>query len=84
MVSYLALMAKRPDFAIFHAGLPILGRDGTLAEVQTRAPAAGHVFAKTGTYAVDDPLNRKLLVTGKGLAGYLTTAAGKHRAATVR
>ena len=34
MVSYLAMMAKRPDFAIFHAGLPILGRDGTLAETR--------------------------------------------------
>jgi D-alanyl-D-alanine carboxypeptidase/D-alanyl-D-alanine-endopeptidase (penicillin-binding protein 4) len=83
MVSYLAMMAKRPDFAIFHAGLPILGRDGTLAEVQTSAPAAGHVFAKTGTYAVDDPLNRRLLITGKGLAGYLTTAAGKRLAFAV-
>jgi D-alanyl-D-alanine carboxypeptidase/D-alanyl-D-alanine-endopeptidase (penicillin-binding protein 4) len=83
MVSYLAMMAKRPDFAIFHAGLPILGRNGTLAEVQVNAPAAGHVFAKTGTYAVDDPLNRRLLVTGKGLAGYLTTAAGKHLAFAV-
>jgi D-alanyl-D-alanine carboxypeptidase/D-alanyl-D-alanine-endopeptidase (penicillin-binding protein 4) len=80
MVSYLAMMAKRPDFAIFHAGLPILGRDGTLAEVQVSSPAAGHVFAKTGTYAVDDPLNRRLLVTGKGLAGYLTTTAGKRLA----
>jgi D-alanyl-D-alanine carboxypeptidase/D-alanyl-D-alanine-endopeptidase (penicillin-binding protein 4) len=83
MVSYLAMMAKRPDFALFHAGLPILGRDGTLAEVQVSAPAAGHVFAKTGTYAVDDPLNRRLLVTGKGLAGYLTTTTGKHLAFAV-
>jgi len=29
---------------------------------------------------VDDPLNRRLLITGKGLAGYLTTAAGKRLA----
>lgn len=30
-----------------------------------------------------DPLNRRLLVTGKGLAGYLTTAAGKRLAFAV-
>jgi D-alanyl-D-alanine carboxypeptidase/D-alanyl-D-alanine-endopeptidase (penicillin-binding protein 4) len=77
MVSYLAAMAKRPDYPTFQRGLPILGRDGTLWDIQTESPAAGHVFAKTGTFAVDDPLNRRLLVTGKGLAGYLTTAQGE-------
>ncbi len=80
MVAYLAVMAKRPDFAVFQAALPILGRDGTLFDIQPDSPAAGHVFAKTGTYGVDDPLNRRVLVTGKGLAGYLTTAAGRRLA----
>ena len=80
MVSYLAYMASRPDFATFRAALPILGRDGTLFDIQPTAPAAGHVVAKTGTYVVDDPLNRRLLVTGKGLAGYMTTADGRHLA----
>jgi D-alanyl-D-alanine carboxypeptidase len=32
---------------------------------------------------VGDPLNRRLLVTGKGLAGYLTTTAGKRLAFAV-
>jgi D-alanyl-D-alanine carboxypeptidase/D-alanyl-D-alanine-endopeptidase (penicillin-binding protein 4) len=80
MTSYLAAMAKRPDFAVFQAALPILGRDGTLFDIQPGSPAAGHVFAKTGTYGVDDPLNRRVLVTGKGLAGYMTTAAGRRLA----
>ncbi|MEP7383636.1 MAG: hypothetical protein ABI910_18265, partial [Gemmatimonadota bacterium] len=31
----------------------------------------------TGTFAVDDPLNRTLLIEGKGFAGYMTTASGK-------
>jgi PBP4 family serine-type D-alanyl-D-alanine carboxypeptidase len=83
MVSYLAMMAKRPDAALFQAALPVLGRDGTLVDIQKTAPAAGHVSAKTGTYLVGDPLNRRLLVTGKGLAGYLTTMAGKHLAFAV-
>jgi PBP4 family serine-type D-alanyl-D-alanine carboxypeptidase len=80
MVSFLAAMAKRPDNATFLRALPILGRDGTLWDIQPEAAAAGHVFAKTGTFAVDDPLNRRLLVTGKGLAGYMTTAQGERLA----
>jgi len=80
MVSYLAAMAKRPDYSTFQRALPILGRDGTLWDIQTESPAAGHVFAKTGTFATDDPLNRRLLVTGKGLAGYMTTASGERMA----
>ena len=80
MVSYLAAMAKRPDIPTFLRALPVLGRDGTLWDIQTESPAAGHVFAKTGTFAVDDPLNKRLLVTGKGLAGYMTTAQGERLA----
>ena len=77
MVNYLTAMSKRPDAELFKAALPVLGRDGTLWDIQTESPAAGHVFAKTGTFAVDDPLNGRLLVTGKGLAGYITSAQGE-------
>ena len=77
MVSYLSAMAKRPDYPTFQHALPVLGRDGTLWNIQTESPAAGHVFAKTGTFAVEDPLNKRTFVTGKGLAGYLTTAQGE-------
>ena len=42
--------------------------------------AAGHVHAKTGTFGVGDPLNGRLLITGKGLAGYMTTARGERLA----
>ena len=77
MVSYLRMMSRRADFGAFKAALPVLGRDGTLYQIQPKSPAAGHVFAKTGTYAVDDPLNQGLFVTAKGLAGYMTTSSGK-------
>ncbi|MEP7064997.1 MAG: D-alanyl-D-alanine carboxypeptidase/D-alanyl-D-alanine-endopeptidase [Gemmatimonadota bacterium] len=83
MVSYLAYMSQQKDSAIFRAALPVLGRDGTLWNIQPSSPAAGHVFAKTGTFAVYDPLNRRLLVTGKGLSGYITTADNRHLAFTV-
>jgi N-acyl-D-amino-acid deacylase len=42
------------------------------------SPAAGHVHAKTGTYGQYDALNKKLMITGKGLAGYMDTANGQH------
>ncbi len=80
MVSYLTAMSKRPDHDTFLRALPILGRDGTLWDIQPESPAANHVVAKTGTFAVDDPLNRRLLVTGKGLAGYMTTTQGERLA----
>jgi len=80
MVRYLAYMARRPDFPVFLRALPILGRDGTLWNIQTSSPAAGQVHAKTGTYTAYDPLNRNVMVTGKGLAGYFTTPAGEHMA----
>jgi PBP4 family serine-type D-alanyl-D-alanine carboxypeptidase len=80
MVHFLAMMARRPDFVVFHDALPVLGHDGTLWNIQTDSPAAGHVFAKTGTYGAYDRLNRRLMVTGKGLAGYMTTPAGHHLA----
>lgn len=80
MVSYLEYMYKRPDFPVFFKALPILGQDGTLHNIQTQSPAAGHVFAKTGTYGDLDQLNRRVMLTAKGLAGYITTSSGEHLA----
>ena len=80
MVSFLAYMSKQKDFQVFYNALPILGRDGTLFDIQPASPAAGSVHAKTGTFSNYDPLNRVLLVTGKGLAGYMTTRSGEHLA----
>jgi hypothetical protein len=74
---YLLFMAKQKDFPDFHRALPVLGRDGTLAKIQVNSPAAGHVHAKTGTYGAYDALNRKFMVTGKGLSGYMETAGGQ-------
>jgi PBP4 family serine-type D-alanyl-D-alanine carboxypeptidase len=80
MVSYLVYMSKQKNFQVFYDALPILGRDGTLFDIQPASPAAGFVHAKTGTFSVYDPLNRRLLVTAKGLAGYMTTRDGQHLA----
>src|SRR5581483_9014986 len=83
VVKYLAYMAQSKDAQIFRRALPVLGRDGTLAKIETDSPAAGHVFAKTGTYLVPDLLNKNLLVTGKGLAGYMETQSGDELAFAV-
>ena len=80
MVGFLAYMSKQKSFQVFYDALPILGRDGTLVDIQTASPAAGKVHAKTGTFSTYDALNRRLLITGKGLAGYMTTRSGKHLA----
>ncbi len=80
MVNYLAYMSRQKDSAYFYNALPILGRDGTLWNIEQSSPAAGHVHAKTGTFNVPDPLNRRMFVTGKGIAGYITTANGQHLA----
>lgn len=77
MCHYLAYWKTRPDFSVLFNGLPILGKDGTLAKIQKDNPGAGHVFAKTGTYAAEDKLNSRLMLNGKGLAGYVQTKSGK-------
>ncbi|MEO8725183.1 MAG: D-alanyl-D-alanine carboxypeptidase/D-alanyl-D-alanine-endopeptidase [Acidobacteriaceae bacterium] len=80
MVHYLGYMAKQADYPLFHRALPVLGRDGTLVDTQKNTPAAGKVFAKTGTYDAYDMLNKRIMLTGKGLAGYTTTQTGQHLA----
>lgn len=78
MVHYLLFLSKQKNFDDFYHALPILGKDGTLFKTQANSPAAGHVHAKTGTYDIFDALNKNLLVTGKGLAGYMDTQSGQH------
>ncbi|GIW85824.1 MAG: D-alanyl-D-alanine carboxypeptidase/D-alanyl-D-alanine-endopeptidase [Isosphaeraceae bacterium] len=77
-VSLLRTMSSRPEFSVYRAALPILGRDGTLARaVDPDSPARGHVWAKTGTYYVEDGLTGKTVLTSKALAGYMETASGR-------
>lgn len=83
MVHFLAFERKQPEFWAFHAGLPVLGRDGTLADIARSSPAAGHVAAKTGTWEDEDYLNSRIMVRAKGLAGYFTSRSGKHIAFAV-
>ncbi len=77
MVRYLRFLSQQKDFPDFYGALPILGRDGTLVRIQVHSPAAGHVHAKTGTFDLYDALNRRTMLEGKGLAGYMDTSSGQ-------
>jgi D-alanyl-D-alanine carboxypeptidase/D-alanyl-D-alanine-endopeptidase (penicillin-binding protein 4) len=77
-VQLLRHFSSRPDAAAYKAALPILGADGTLSEaVGPESPARGKVYAKTGTYFVDNTLGGKFMLTSKALAGYMTTATNR-------
>ena len=83
MVRYLEFISKQSFFPVFYRALPILGKDGTLWDIQADSPAAGHVRAKTGTYAVYNALAQNLMVTGKGLAGFVERKDGKRLAIAI-
>ncbi|HEX6116217.1 MAG TPA: D-alanyl-D-alanine carboxypeptidase/D-alanyl-D-alanine-endopeptidase [Solirubrobacterales bacterium] len=72
-------VANEPYGAALRAGLPILGRDGSLATTLPDSPAAGHVFAKTGTRGTTTPDGRTLLLA-QTLVGYVSTASGRELA----
>ncbi|HEV3195476.1 MAG TPA: D-alanyl-D-alanine carboxypeptidase/D-alanyl-D-alanine-endopeptidase [Candidatus Cybelea sp.] len=77
MVHYLAWAYRQPWYPQLLRGLPILGVDGTLADIQRSSPARDKVFAKTGTDDSDNYLTGGG-VYEKGLAGYTTTRSGRH------
>ncbi|MBN9522815.1 D-alanyl-D-alanine carboxypeptidase/D-alanyl-D-alanine-endopeptidase [bacterium] len=76
-VQLLRGMAGRPEWAAYRAGLPVLGVDGTLADVVGRdSPARGKVLAKTGTLIWFDAANDRFLLRSKALAGTMATRTG--------
>ncbi len=70
-------MSKRPEWEVYKAALPVLGVDGTLAEVVPKSsPAKGKVSAKTGTLVWYDSVNERSFLKSKALAGTMTTKTG--------
>jgi serine-type D-Ala-D-Ala carboxypeptidase/endopeptidase (penicillin-binding protein 4) len=66
-VQLLGYAAKQPWGELYRSTLPVAGEDGTLMDRMKNTPAAGHVFAKTGTI---EHVN--------ALSGYATTERGAH------
>jgi serine-type D-Ala-D-Ala carboxypeptidase/endopeptidase (penicillin-binding protein 4) len=62
--------------------LPVLGRNGTVANVLIKSPVAGHAQFKTGNRAVGSPTNQ-VVPLGNSLAGYVQTKSGRHVTAMV-
>jgi PBP4 family serine-type D-alanyl-D-alanine carboxypeptidase len=83
MVRFLVYLTKQVFFPAYFAALPVLGKDGTLWDIQVNSAAAGHVMAKTGTYGSYNALGKNLMVDGKGLAGYVKTKDGRTLAIAV-
>jgi D-alanyl-D-alanine carboxypeptidase/D-alanyl-D-alanine-endopeptidase (penicillin-binding protein 4) len=80
-VRFLAYVRRQSYYPDIFRGLPIMGVDGTLFNIQTHAAGAGKVHAKTGTNGFADGLNaNRLFLTGKGLLGFMTSRSGKHLA----
>jgi D-alanyl-D-alanine carboxypeptidase/D-alanyl-D-alanine-endopeptidase (penicillin-binding protein 4) len=74
-IKFLAHLIRRPYFARYRQALPIMGRDGTLAGNQPTSPAAGHVYAKTGTGVIHTPTGGAMV--NKALAGYIELPDGR-------
>lgn len=76
MTEFHRQVASEPYGPALEAGLPVLGRNGSLATTLRKSPAAGHVFAKTGTRGTTTPDGRTLLL-GQTLVGYISTKSGR-------
>lgn len=66
-VTLLRWAAEQPWAETFRSVLPIAGEDGTLMDRMKNTPAAGHIWAKTGSLSHVD-----------SLAGYATSTRGAH------
>lgn len=84
VTKWLEIMAKGPIAEPFANALPILAVDGSLAFVNhfktdaTLAGAAGNVFAKPGSYVIEDKLG--MVIKGQAFAGYINSKNNHHLA----
>lgn len=73
-VQLLTLMNRQKTFPSYFDSLPILGVDGSLAEIGTDSPARGKVFAKTGTFLDRSGIRAQVV------AGYIDALSGRRLA----
>jgi D-alanyl-D-alanine carboxypeptidase/D-alanyl-D-alanine-endopeptidase (penicillin-binding protein 4) len=66
IVQILRYSAAQPWGELYRSSLPVAGQDGTLADRMKNTPAAGRVFAKTGTIGHTN-----------AISGYTTTISGE-------
>lgn len=68
---------KQPEAETFRTMLPELGVNGSLANDCKDCPARGKVFAKTGTVALPDLVNQRL-IQAESLGGYMEVEDGRY------
>jgi D-alanyl-D-alanine carboxypeptidase/D-alanyl-D-alanine-endopeptidase (penicillin-binding protein 4) len=76
VIDILGYWLKQPQAETFREMLPVLGVNGSIANVCKDCPAKGKVFAKTGTVGNADLLNERL-VEAESLGGYLEVEPGR-------
>jgi D-alanyl-D-alanine carboxypeptidase/D-alanyl-D-alanine-endopeptidase (penicillin-binding protein 4) len=82
LATLLRAIPHTPYGPAFVDALPILGRDGTLANVLSNAPVAGHAQIKTGNRVVPNGAGQ-INVLGNSLAGYVETSHGRRVVLTI-
>jgi D-alanyl-D-alanine carboxypeptidase/D-alanyl-D-alanine-endopeptidase (penicillin-binding protein 4) len=75
-IELLRYWLRQPQAKTFRLMLPVMGVDGGLAKTCTGCPAKGKVFAKTGTVALPDLVNNRLVLSWS-YGGYLEAGPGK-------
>ena len=68
--------AQAPYATVLADSLPVLGKDGSLANVLPDSPAAGKVRMKTGNRVAGTPAGQ-IIVLGNSLAGYIEATSGR-------
>ncbi len=76
MATFYRNVVGTPYGTAFGDALPILGKDGTLANVLTDSPLAGKARMKTGNRGVGTPAGQ-LILLGNSLAGYVEGDSGR-------
>jgi serine-type D-Ala-D-Ala carboxypeptidase/endopeptidase (penicillin-binding protein 4) len=74
-IKFLTYISQQPYFPEYRTALPIMGKDGSLANVQPNSPAAGHVYAKTGSGGSLGPGDT--IHVDKALAGFIELPDGR-------
>jgi D-alanyl-D-alanine carboxypeptidase/D-alanyl-D-alanine-endopeptidase (penicillin-binding protein 4) len=76
MATFLRRAASTSYGPTLYNALPVLGRNGTLANDLPKSSVAGNAQVKTGNRAVGSATNQ-LILLGNTLAGYLETKSGR-------
>jgi D-alanyl-D-alanine carboxypeptidase/D-alanyl-D-alanine-endopeptidase (penicillin-binding protein 4) len=76
LATFLLEAASTPYGDALFDALPVLGENGTMANVLPDSPAAGHVQVKTGNRVLPTEADQ-LILLGNSLAGYMETENGR-------